>query len=191
MNKTDELELRRVFLIENLPAPLVRASRHLQIFDNYIENTRLRLRSIRVPETKEWTWILQQREASGDLSAWKVSEIYLNEIEHQAFETFEGREVSKNERAETNEVRKNRYFYDFDGKQFQIDVFLGALWGLNLAKIRFANAAELQDFQLPAMAIAEVTTDEFFDEKNLPGKTFADVRTRFESYAINAPTQKE
>ena len=68
MNKTSRTELRRVFLLENLPKPLTRASRHLQIFDNYIENTRLRLRSVRVPETKDWTWILQQIELSKDLS---------------------------------------------------------------------------------------------------------------------------
>ncbi len=88
MDKTYETELRRVFLIEDLPAPLTRASRHLQIFDNYIERTRLRLRSVRVPETKQWTWVLQQRIALADLSQWKVSEIHLNEAEHAAFEIF-------------------------------------------------------------------------------------------------------
>jgi hypothetical protein len=107
-----------------LPQPLTRASRHLQIFDNYIENTRLRLRSIRRPETKEWTWVLEQRAPLEDLSQWIVSRIYLSETEHQAFEIFEGREVRKNERVQTNEIRKNRYFYDAGDKAVEIDVFL-------------------------------------------------------------------
>jgi hypothetical protein len=143
MNKDYKIERRRVFLIADLPAPLTKASSHLQIFDNYIENTRLRLRSVRVPETKQWTYILEQRfPIDEDLSIWKFSEIYLNESEHQAFELFEGREIKTNERVETSEVRFNRYFYDKNGRQIIIDIFLGPLWGLNLAKVFFETEEE-------------------------------------------------
>lgn len=181
MDKTSQTELRRVFLIENLPAPLTRASRHLQIFDNYIENTRLRLRSVRAPETKTWTWILQQRAPLEDLSKWKISEIYLNETEHQAFEIFEGREVKTNERVETNEIRKNRYFFDFNEKEIKIDLFLGELWGLILAEINFETAEEMRAFEVPPFFVLEVTQNKFFVGENLIGKTFADVRTEFEN----------
>ncbi len=180
MDKTKQIEIRRVFLIENLPAPLTRASRHLQIFDNYIENTRLRLRSVRVPETREWIWILQQRFPLEDLSRWQITEIYLNEAEHHAFEIFEGREVKKNERVETSEIRKNRYFYDFGGKQLEIDLFLGELWGLCLAKIDFKSVEELTAFEIPSFAILEVTRNEFFVGANLIGKNFRDVQEIFE-----------
>ncbi len=180
MDNVYQTEMRRVFLIEDLPAPLTRASRHLQIFDNYIDNTRLRLRSIRVPETKEWTWILEQRAPLEDLSQWKISRIFLSETEHAAFEIFEGREVRKNERVQTNEIRKNRYFHDSDGKRIEIDVFLGELWGLNLAKVYFESLEELREYKLPPIAIAEVTNREFYIGKNLIGKTFADVRKEFE-----------
>jgi hypothetical protein len=43
-DKTAQTELHRIFLIEGLPDPLTPASAHLQLFDNYIENTRLRIR---------------------------------------------------------------------------------------------------------------------------------------------------
>ena len=184
MDKTSRTEFRRAFLLENLPEPLTRASRHLQIFDNYIENTRLRLRSVRVPETKAWTWILQQIESFADLSQRQIAEIFLDEAEHTAFEIFEGREVSKNERVETNEIRKNRYFYDFDGTEIEIDLFLGELWGLITAQIYFENAEVLKSFALPPFAVAEVTSREFFIGRNLLGKTFADVRNEFEKAAI-------
>jgi CYTH domain-containing protein len=180
MNKTNQIEICRVFLIESLPAPLTRASRHLQIFDNYIENTRLRLRSVRVPETKQWTWILQQRFPLDDLSKWQIAEIYLNEAEHHAFEIFEGRAVKKNERVETNEIRKNRYFYDFSGEQLEIDLFLGELWGLCLAKINFESVEELTAFVIPPFALLEVTRNEFFDGANLIGKSFRDVQEEFQ-----------
>lgn len=182
MNKTSRIELRRVFLLQNLPEPLTRASEHLQFFDNFIENTRLVLRSIRAPHTKEWTWILEQREPvkADDLSVWRISEIYLNETEHQAFEQFEGREVQKNERVETNELRFNRYFYDESETKYEIDVFLNPIWGLTLATVYFDSEAEMHDFTSPIFALAEVTQNEFFIEKNLIGKTFADVQTEFE-----------
>jgi len=180
MDKTNQIEIRRVFLIENLPAPLTRASRHLQIFDNYIKNTRLRLRSVRAPETKQWTWILQQRFPLEDLSRWQIAEIYLNEAEHHAFEIFEGREVKKNERAETGEIRKNRYFYDLNGEQLEIDLFLGELWGLCLAKINFKSIEELTAFVIPSFALLEVTRNEFFVGANLIGKDFRDVQEEFE-----------
>lgn len=181
MDKTSRIELRRVFLLPNLPEPLTRASYHLQIFDNYIENTRLRLRSVRVPKTKEWTWILQQIASLEDSSKREVAEIFLNEAEHAAFEIFEGREVRKNERVETNEIRKNRYFYDFDGAEIEIDVFLGELWGLITAQIYFKSVEEMKSFNAPPFTIAEVSNNEFFAGKNLPGKNFADVQKEFES----------
>ena len=170
MNKTYQTELRRLFLLQELPEPLTRASEHLQIFDNYIENTRLRLRSVRVPQTKEWTWILQQRFPleENKLTSWRTSEIYLNEAEYNFFQPFEGREI-----------RKNRYFYEFGERQIRIDVFLGELWGLNLAMVNFETEEELKIFEIPSFSIAEVTNNPFFKGENLVTKNFADVQNEF------------
>ncbi|MGI9034534.1 MAG: hypothetical protein ACR2GD_00715 [Pyrinomonadaceae bacterium] len=178
MNENYRTELRRVFLLQNLPAPLTRASEHLQFFDNYIENTRLRLRSIRSPRTKEWRWILEQRfpENENDLSKWNVAEIFLNEAEHAALEIFEGREVKKNERIETNELRFNRYFYDAENKQMQIDVFLNPLWGLHLGEVFFETEVEMKNFNAPDFAVAEITQNRIFLGRNLIGKTFDQVQ---------------
>ena len=68
-DKTFRTELVRTFLVDGLPEPLERNSPHLQIFDNYIHQTQLRLRSIRVPETKEWALLLQKRYPSGEYRA--------------------------------------------------------------------------------------------------------------------------
>jgi CYTH domain-containing protein len=167
MDKTYRNEFRRLFLVEHLPEPLTRADAHLQIFDNYLENTRLRLRSVRVPETKEWNWSLQQRFATDESRAcWKIAEIHLNETEHHLFERFEGREI-----------RKNRYFYEADGRQIEIDVFLGKLWGLNLARVGFETIEEMRDFRFP-LTVLEVTDEEFFDGARLVEKNFADVQEK-------------
>jgi hypothetical protein len=180
MDKTYRNELHRLFLIQGLPEPLVPATNHLQIFDNYIENTRLRIRSMRSPETKEWTFILQQRFAVSENPAHhKIAEIYLNEAEHNAFEIFEGREIRKNERVETNEIRKNRYFLELDNRTIEIDVFLGDLWGLTLAKVIFENEPDFENFEIPPFVISEVTGNSFFTGENLIGRKFADVQAEF------------
>ncbi len=176
MNKTFRTEFRRLFLLEGLPEGVKPAAEHLQIFDNYIENTRLRLRSIRKPHTKEWSFLLQQLQPHKDFTSFQSSEIILNEAEHKVFEMFEGRKVAQNERAETNEIRLNRYFFD----NLEIDVFLGKeIWGLCLATARFETLEAMQMFEKPDFAMLEVTGNEFFIGKNLIGKTFADVQTEF------------
>jgi CYTH domain-containing protein len=182
MDKTYRDEYRRIFLLQNLPEPVERSSSHLQIFDNYIENTRLRIRSVRSPETKQWSFVLQQRfPVNEQLSHWKNAEIYINETEHKIFEPFENREIKKNERVESNEVRKNRYFLDYEGKQISIDLFLGDLWGLILAKAEFETEKELLDFETPPFSVLEVTGDPFFTGGNLVGKTFADIQSEFKN----------
>lgn len=167
MNKTYRTEFRRKYLIEALPEPLTRASRHLQLFDNYITGTRMRIRTIRDPETKQWSWLLQQRltaESSGLMNL-KIGEIHLNEAEHTAFEPFEG-----------NEIRKNRYFHEFDGREVAFDVYLGALWGLNIAGVEFANASSLDRFEMPSFAVFDITNEPFFLGENLFEKKFEDVQ---------------
>lgn len=167
MDKTNRTELHRSFLVDGLPEPLTRASAHIQIFDNYIHDTRLRLRSVRNPETSAWTRILQQRfpAVDDDLSCLKISEIYLNEAEYAQFQIFEG-----------SEVRKNRYFHEFDRRTFAFDVFLGKLWGLNIARVEFETEDEFSRFEPPPFAVVEITQDPFFQGATLVTKSFEEVR---------------
>jgi len=166
MDKTYRTELYRKFLIEGLPEPLKKSNSHLQITDNHIENTRLRLRKMRSPETKELTFILQKRFPATDKKGlWKIAEIYLNEAEHDAFKIFEG-----------NETRKNRYFFESDKKIMEIDIFLGDLQGLMIAKVVFNNEKDFEDFEVPPFIIAEITKNQTFYGENLVGKKFIDIQ---------------
>lgn len=183
MNNTAQTELNRLFLIESLPEPLTPASSHLQIFDNYIENTRIRLRAIRDPYSKAWTRILQQRFAATteDTGITKLAEIHLNEAEYAAFERFEGREI-----------RKNRYFHEFDRVSFAFDVYLGPLWGLSTAKVEFETRDQMEALIPPPFAIFEVTTDPFFAGSSLVEKNFADIQAEVAKLgSISAPVSDE
>lgn len=167
MDKTAKTEFHRLFLLEGLPDPLTRASSHIQLFDNYIENTRLRLRLVRDPKTKKWTRVLQQRFVVGekDLAVSKLAEIYLNDAEYAAFEQFEGREI-----------RKNRYFHEFDRTLFAFDVYIGELWGLNTARVDFETVDNMRRFEPPPFAVFEVTSYPFFSGEDLVGKKFSDIQ---------------
>ena len=176
MNKTAQTEFSRLFLIESLPEPLTPASSHLQIFDNYIENTRIRLRAIRDPYSKAWTRILQQRFSvtTDDVAITKLAEIHLDEAEYAAFEKFEGREI-----------RKNRYFHEFDRVSFAFDVYLGPLWGLSTAKVEFETREQMQALIPPPFAVFEVTTNPFFAGSSLVDKSFTDIQAEVAKVAAN------
>jgi CYTH domain-containing protein len=178
MNKTAAPDFHRLFLIEKLPDPLTPASAHIQIFDNYIEETRLRLRLIREPASRNWTRILQQHIVTNEsnLNETKLAEIFLNETEYSVFEQFEG-----------HEIRKNRYFHEFDRVNFAFDVYLGDLWGLNTARVDFIDAEQLNRFEPPPFAIFEVTNNPFFLGSNLVGKRFEDVQTEVRRIAVIIP----
>ncbi|HEV2905493.1 MAG TPA: hypothetical protein VGW32_10610, partial [Pyrinomonadaceae bacterium] len=77
---------------------------------------------------------------------------------------------------EANEIRKNRYYFDFEGRRFSIDMFLGDLLGLTLAETSFETDEEMAAFDLPAFAIADVTDNEIFTGGRLCELTFEDIR---------------
>jgi CYTH domain-containing protein len=182
MTKPAQTEWHRLFLIERLPEPVTRASSHLQLFDNYIENTRIRLRSIRDPYSKSWTRSLQQRfpTVDGEYSSSKLAEIHLNDAEYAVFERFEGREI-----------RKNRYFHEFDRVSFAFDVYLGNLWGLNTARVDFETRPQMDEFIPPPFAIFEVTNDAFFAGENLVDKKFSDVQAEVARIGLFTPPEPD
>ncbi|HEY0406377.1 MAG TPA: hypothetical protein VGC89_11665 [Pyrinomonadaceae bacterium] len=172
--KYARVERERRFLLEELPEGLTRASEHAQITDNYITGTRLRLRKIRVPRTKERVWKLTQKFApdGADFSRTVITNIYLSPAEYETLSVFEG-----------NELRKNRYPFEHEGRAFGIDVFLGALSGLILAETEFETDEEMRAFVVPPFAFAEVTNDELFTGGGLVEKSFAEIRAELERRA--------
>jgi CYTH domain-containing protein len=181
--KYARIERERRFLLRELPPGLERKSPHTQIFDNYITNTRLRLRKIREPYKREWTWKLAQKFAPDphDLARTLISNIYLSQYEYETLAVFEG-----------NELRKNRYPYEHDGRRYAIDVFLGTLWGLILAETEFATDEEMALFTPPPFAVLEVTNDELFTGGRLVHLTSDEIRVALQRRGdISAPTAEQ
>jgi CYTH domain-containing protein len=165
--KYARVERERRYLLRELPPGLKLSDPHTQITDNYVTGTRLRLRKVRVPETNEWTLKLTQKHAPGapDFSRTLVTNMYLSPYEYEVLSVFEG-----------NELRKNRYPYEHEGRRYSVDVFLGALRGLVLAETEFETDAEMDSLPAPPFAALDVTREETFTGARLVEMTAEDLR---------------
>jgi CYTH domain-containing protein len=166
-SKYARIERERRYLLQDLPDGLPRANPHLQITDNYITGTRLRLRKVRDPRTNKWIAKFTQKYAPdpADLSRTLITNTHLNANEYEVLSVFEA-----------NEIRKNRYSFEFEDIRYSIDMFIGELLGLVLAKVNFDDDEELQDFAPPSFALAEVTNNETFSGARLCYLSFKDIR---------------
>lgn len=174
-SKYARIERERRYLLQDLPEGLTRADHHLQITDNYLTGTRLRIRKVRDPKTNKWIVKFTQKFAPNpaDLSRTIITNTYLNALEAETLSVFEA-----------NEIRKNRYPFEFAGRQFSIDMFLGDLFGLVLAEVSFDTDEELDSFPLPPFAMADVTNHELFSGGKLSELTFEDIRNEVSRSAL-------
>jgi len=166
-SKYARVERERRYLLRDLPEGLTRADPHLQITDNYITGTRLRIRKVRDPRTNKWTVKFTQKIAPNpqDLSRTIITNTYLNALEAETLSVFNA-----------NDIRKNRYYFDYEGRKFSVDMFLGDLFGLVLAEVGFETDEDLDSFPTPPFALADVTNDPLFTGGRLCELTFSEVR---------------
>jgi CYTH domain-containing protein len=166
-SKYARIERERRYLLHDLPEGITRADAHLQITDNYITGTRLRIRKVREPRTNKWTVKFTQKFAPdpNDLSRTIITNTYLNALEAEVLSVFDA-----------NEIRKNRYPFEFEGRKFSVDMFLGDLFGLVLAEVSFETDEDLDNFTKPPFALIEVTNDPLFSGGRLCEMTFSDLR---------------
>ena len=68
-------------------------------------------------------------------------------------------------------IRKNRYMFDFHGKEYSIDLFKKDLKGFYILEIEFLSMKDLEAFKLPDIlakhVIKDVSFDESFRNKNI------------------------
>ena len=174
-SKYARVERERRYLLRDLPEGMTRADPHLQITDNYITGTRLRIRKVREPRTNKWTVKFTQKFAPdpNDLSRTVITNTYLNALEAEVLSVFN-----------SNEIRKNRYRFEFEGRMFGVDMFLGDLFGLVLAEVSFETDEELVKFSKPPFALADVTNNLVFTGGKLCELTFSDVRAEIASQGL-------
>src|SRR6059036_2636286 len=174
-SKYARIERERRYLLQDLPEGLSRADHHLQITDNYLTGTRLRIRKVRDPKTNKWVVKFTQKFAPDprDLSRTIITNTYLNATEAELLSVFE-----------TNEIRKNRYHFEYEGRKFSVDMFLGDLFGLVLAEASFDTDEDMEAFSKPRFALAEVTNNELFTGGRLSELKFDQIREAIQQSGI-------
>src|SRR5256714_6644631 len=105
-----------------------------------------------------------------------ITNLYLTAMEAETLPIFAA-----------TEIRKTRYYLDFEPCRYSIDMFIGDLFGLVLAETSFESDEELDNFQMPPFAIADVTNNKTFAGGKLSELTYSDVRNEIlQSGLLNA-----
>jgi len=156
------IELERTFLAKSLPPGLDKC-RSKEVIDVYIpmvaEHPTLRIR-----KDGDMFEITKKEPVNGDASHQEEQTIRITESEFMELMKLEGKAV-----------RKIRYYYDYDGRTAEVDVFQDDLKGLVLVDFEFRTREEKNSFRMPDFCLAEVTHEKFLAGGMLCGKGYSDI----------------
>lgn len=132
--------------------------------DKYIANSRLRLRFLTDSDSDRQLIKLTKKYESDSPYFQQITSIILSQEEYQLFDVLEG-----------NRLKKVRYYHNYQGQIFSIDVFENELRGLILCETERDNLEDLMSAEFPDYAKYEVTEDSFFTGGNLCRVTQSDL----------------
>lgn len=164
------IELERTYLAKKLPNLI--ACKKTVIFDIYLpknfDKPKIRLR--RNGEKYEFT--KKYLAGESDYTKFVEETIALTQGE---FETL-AHEV------EGKRIHKIRYYFDWNGRTAEFDVFHSDLKGLVLVDFKFSREEEIYSFSMPSFCLADVTEDELFSGGYLCGKSYKDIAKHLSKY---------
>ncbi|KQS48970.1 MULTISPECIES: hypothetical protein [unclassified Sphingomonas] len=147
-HKYSHVERERRFLVDPLRRPSLDGCRSILIEDLYITDTRCRLRRMTDSVGGRVVLKLSKKYDVADPLARPLVTTYLTPEEYALFAALPG-----------HWLRKRRHAVPSASGEFGIDLFEGALAGLELAEIEQPDAASLAAAQPPEWARSEVTYD--------------------------------
>lgn len=158
-----EIELERTFLIKKIPTGLENC-KTVEILDIYIPQTASHP-IVRIRKKGDVFEMTKKEPMKGtDSSEQGEQTISLSKQEFSELESLEGKRL-----------RKIRYFYPFENKTAEIDVFLDDLKGLVLVDFEFKSSEEKEKFSMPNFCLADVTQDKFTAGGWLAGRKYSDI----------------
>jgi len=172
------IELERTFLAKYIPEGL-HNSPSREIVDLYFpkSNPHPKLRIRKIGDKIEMT---KKKPIDNDVSQQIEQTIELSEAEFK--------ELTK---LDCHKTEKTRYYYEFDGKKAEIDVFHGKLEGLVMADFEFDEISEKDSFQMPDFCLADVTQDEFTAGGILCQRIYADIEKDLKRFGYKKLPIKE
>jgi CYTH domain-containing protein len=155
------LELERRYLLQHPPEGLLEGNPGATIIDHYLEDTRLRLRHMRLASGEQvYKFTQKYQSANQDETQTTITNLYLSETEYRRLAQLGGKKLVK-----------TRYRYAYQGREYGVDVFEGELDGLILAETECASREEVQSLSKPQFALEDITADPFFKGGNLVNLT--------------------
>ncbi len=158
------IELEKTYLAKKLPKDL-KSCKFKEIIDVYIpkssEHPKLRLRK----NGDRFELTKKEPVDKGDASHQKEQTIILTKTE---FNTL-------NRQLKGKRVRKIRYFYNYDGRTAEFDIFQDDLAGLVVVDFEFSTIDEKDSFQIPNFCLADITQEVFIAGGMICGKSYKDI----------------
>lgn len=164
------IELEKTYLVKFLPLGWEKCA-HKEIIDIYLpkdsEHCKLRIR-------KNWDKYEITKKGPvnpNDISHQREENIPLDEEEFKALSTIEGKRV-----------HKLRYYYPYEGRIAEIDIFQDDLSGLALVDFEFDSIESKDAFQMPDFCLIEVTQEEFIAGWVLCGKKYEEIENSLSKF---------
>ncbi len=159
------IELERTYLAKRLP-PGLKNCKSMEIIDIYVPKSSVHP-TLRIRKHGSKYFITKKEPVEGkDASHQMEQTIILTKAEFDEFTKLEGKKV-----------HKIRYYYEYNGRTAEFDVFQGSLKGLVLVDFEFETIEERDSFKMPEFCLADVTKKVFVAGGMLCGKSYEDIET--------------
>jgi len=145
---SQEIEIEKTYLAKFLPKGLNKCESR-KMLDIYLpkhsKHAKLRVRQ------SGTNYVITKKSAVSKNNA-------STHLEESISITFE--EFKAFSRISANRISKTRYFYPYQNKIAEIDIFSGKLKGLVLIDFEFKSQKDLENFVMPDFCLADVTEEE-------------------------------
>ncbi|MBD3362652.1 hypothetical protein GF362_02940 [Candidatus Dojkabacteria bacterium] len=164
------IELEKTYLAKYIPEDLS-DSKYIEICDKYfpVNSTHPVLRLRR--KNKKYLLTKKKPLSKHDSSKQKEETIILSQEEYKTFLAIPGRKIYK-----------RRYFYEYNNKIAEFDVFLDKLKGLVTIDVEFQNEENKNRFKTPEFCLIEVTQEKFIAGGMLCRKSYKDIKNELENF---------
>src|SRR5262245_41122057 len=163
--KYTRVEYERRFLVTPRTDWKIAVESYSKTFeDKYLRDARLRLRILTDSDTGRRVIKLNKKFESSSPYFQTVGRILLSPREYELLEGLDG-----------DRLKKVRYYHNYLGRVFSVDVFEGELEGLVLCETEGEGLDDLMSAQPPSYAAHEVTDNLFFTGGNLSRTTRAEL----------------
>ena len=165
------IELEKTYLVKKLPKNL-KNCKFKEIIDIYIpknsDHPKLRLRK----HGAKFELTKKEPVNEADASHQIEQTIILTKTE---FDTL-------NQQLEGRRVRKIRYYYDYNGRTAEFDVFQDELKGLVIVDFEFVTLNEKDNFQMPEFCLVDITQEVFIAGGMICGKIYTDIENNLKEF---------